>query len=241
MAKRITILIILIALILACQFGSAQNANSDFDLVSKSIRFPHKFKKWKFQSSLGFSMVKLPLDWVENSIQAPLVNFHGTLGMPAGFSFDVDFTTIIVSNQISIGPKWNFIHRNFSFNIGYDFSLSTGRMNFAGFDNKGLNLINYPNFSIGVKIKDVALTYKYEAVIVSLTTMKTGNNIITKDKNYFNGSTMALYLEQRLWKKRIFILGFKFSSLKYYWPAWMVFSTFDRFYNIPELYFGWGF
>jgi len=216
-----------------------QKLKSPFDLTSKSMRFPHHYKKWGFQTSVGFSMVKPPFDLVENAIQAPLVNFHTTFGMPYGFSLEGDITTLVVSNQITLGPRWNFIYKNFSFNLGYDFSFLAGWMTFGGFNNTGTGWIAYPNVSLGLKTSDVAFTLKGEAVIIVLSTMKAGENEVSRKTNYFNGGTLALYLEQRLWKNKVFVIGLKDNYVKLYWPCWMLFDTFDRYYHVPELYLSW--
>jgi hypothetical protein len=218
---------------------NAQEPKADFDISRASIRFPHPYARWHFQVAAGFSMVKLPFDLVENAIEAPLVNIHSTFGLPAGFSLEGDLTTLVVSNQLSLGPRWNFLYRNFSFNVGYDVAYCYGRMNFAGFKNSSYVWINYPNLAVGYKIKDIALTLKAEAVIVTSTASKAGSNEISHSRNFYNGTTYALYIEQRLWKNNVFTIGLKDNCVKYYWGTWMLFTTFNRFYHIPELYFSW--
>ena len=217
----------------------AQEVNDNFDIATSSMRFPHHYNECRLQKSLGFSMVKLPFDWVENAIEAPLVNFHMTFGLPVGFSIEGDVTTIFVSNQLTIGPRWNYRHNNFSFNLGYDLAFAFGQMKVAGFDNNVKAWIHYPNLSIGFKIKDVAFTLNGEVVVLAHTSTRAGQNEITHSSNFFDGGTGALYIEQRLWGDHVFILGLKDSYLKFYWPAWPVFSTFNRFYHIPEIYFSW--
>lgn len=211
----------------------------DFDITAASMKYPHRYGKWKFQTSAGFSMVKPPFDLVENALQAPLVNIHATFGMPAGFSLEGDITTIVVSNQFSLGPRWNFREGPFSFNLGCDLAFIYGRMNFAGFKNSASAWFGYPNLSVGCRIKDIALTARGELVYVLQATSKSGENELSRSTNYYNGGTCALYIEQRLWKNRVFIIGLKDNIVKHYWPTWMLFSTFERYYHVPEIYFGW--
>jgi hypothetical protein len=238
--KRTTLLrrLLLLWLALLCIGGMAQSP-PDFDIAAASMKFPHRYGLWKFQTSAGFSMVKPPFDLVENAIQAPLVNIHATFGMPVGFSLEGDITTILVSNQFALGPRWNFRSRNFSFNLGYDIAFVYGRMNIAGFHNSAKAWIQYPNLSVGCRIKDITLTAKGELVAILWSSSKSGENEINHTTRYFNGGTCALYIEQRLWKNTVFIIGLKDNIVKYYWPTWMLFSTFDRYYHIPEIYFGW--
>jgi hypothetical protein len=217
----------------------AQQKSPPIDIGMESTYFPHHYHEYKIQTGLGFYMVKLPYDWVETALEAPLIDLHLTFGLPAGFSLDGDLSTIVVSNQITLGPRWNFIHRNFSFNLGYDLGFSLGMMNIAGFKNTGMMLIHYPNLSLGFKTRKLAFTFKGEVVIIGWASMKTGENLITSTNNYFDGVTGGIYLEQRIFRKKVLIIGFKDNYLKNYWPAWMVFSTFDRYYHIPELHLMW--
>ncbi len=100
-------------------------------------------------------------------------------------------------------------------------------------------LTQYPNLSIGFKTKTLAFTVKGEAVIIAWGQMKTGENVLMNSPDFFDGVTGAIYLEQRIFKKKILIIGFKDNYVKYYWPAWMVFTTFNRYYHIPELHILW--
>ena len=238
MRTKIFVALFLFLLVSTCSVFP-QAKSDTFDIVQKSFFYPHKYEKWKVRTSLGFSMVRLPYDWVENAIQAPLINLHLTFGMPAGFSLESSFMSIIVSNQLNLGLRWNYRHKDFSFNLGGDIGYNMGVMTFLGFDNKITGWTVYPNLSLGYKVKNVLLTLKGEAVIVTRSTMKSGQNIIESDRNYFNGVTVGFYIEQRLWRNKSFIIGLKDNRVKYYWPAWMVFSTFDLYYHVPELYFSW--
>jgi hypothetical protein len=85
----------------------------------------------------------------------------------------------------------------------------------------------------------MAFTLKGEAVILANIIQKSGENEVDRRANFFNGVTVAFYIEQRLWKNHVFIIGFKDNYEKFYWPTWMLFSTFNRYYHIPELSFSW--
>ena len=210
-----------------------------FDITRPSMLFPHQYKKWGFQVSAGFSMVKPPKDLVENAIQAPLVNIHATFGLPWRFSLEGDLTTILVSNQFALGPRLSLNSGNFGLKVGYDIAFVYGQIKQFGFDNSTKVWIHYPNLSLGYKLKKMAFTLKTEVVAVSGATTKSGENEITRSKNFFNGITVGIYLEQRIHKNNLFVIGFKDNYEKYYWPTWMIFTTFNRYYHIPELYFSW--
>jgi len=232
---------ILFFLILSFSFNAidAQEKKDTFDITMHSMRFPHHYKKWGFQIAAGLSLVKPPMDLLENAIQAPLVNIHMTFGLPWRFSLEGDVTTIVVSNQFSLGPRFGYGVKNFYFNLGWDVAFVYGQLRQFGFDNNAKVWMHYPNISIGYKLKKMAFTLKGEAVFLANITMKTGENEVVHTKNYFNGFTAAFYIEQRLWKNHVFVIGLKDNYEKFYWPTWLLFSTFNRFYHIPELSFSW--
>lgn len=231
-------------MLVAASLGSAgclqaQEKAPPIDIGNESMYFPHHYGKYKIQTGLGFYFSKLPFDWVENALQAPLVDLQLTFGLPAGFSLQGSLNTVVVSNQVTVGARWNYICKNFSFNLGYDLGYALGMMNIAGFSNTGMAIIHYPNVSIGFKTRTLAFTVKGEAVFMGWGQMKTGENLVTRNGSFFDGATAAIYMEQRIFKKKILVIGLKDNYVKYYWPAWMIFSTFDRYYHIPELHLIW--
>jgi hypothetical protein len=233
-------IIILIVLLLLGSSQAQEPAKPDtFDITSNSIRFPHQLKKWAFQTGIGLVIVKPPMDLLENAIQAPLVNVHVTFGLPWKLSLEGDLSTIFVSNQFSLGPRIGFGHRNFSFNAGWDVAWVYGQLKQGGFNNSTNVWIHYPNISLGYKLKKMAFTLKGEAVVIASLSAKSGENEISRTKNSYNGFTVGFYLEQRLTKNKVLVFGIKDNYEKYYWPTWMIFTTFNRFYHIPELSFMW--
>jgi hypothetical protein len=210
-----------------------------FDITNNAIRLPHHFKKWGFQISAGLLMVSPPKDLVETAVQAPLVNIHMTFGLPWRFSLEGDVTSILVSNQFTLGPRWGYGVRNFYFNLGWDLAFIYGQMKQGGFNNSTAVWMQYPNISFGYKLKRMSFTLKGEAVSILNAYTTSGENEVTKSKNIFNGVTVAFYVEQRLWKNNVFVFGIKDSYEKFYWPTWMLFTTFNRYYHIPELSFCW--
>ena len=224
-----------------CYFLQAQKPMplDTFDITRHSMQFPHQYKKWGFQVSAGLLLVKPPFDLMENNYQGPLVNIHATFGLPWKFSLEGDISSILVSNQFSLGPRLSFLFRNFGIKLGWDVAFSYGQLRQFGFDNKSKVWIHYPSISLGYKLKTMAFTFKAELIGVSRVSQTTGENEVVQSKNFFNGFTGAIYIEQRLWKEHVFMVGLKDNYEKLYWPTWMLFTTFNRFYHIPELSFIW--
>ena len=235
--NSITKIVLLLILSGICQGVRAQEADT-FDIASASVYYPHRLTPGKFSMEVAMSQVKLPFDWLETAVQAPLFHFHALYGLPKGFSLDGRFSTLFVSNQIALGPHWSIEGRHVSFNVGYDVGYTFGQLNQFGFASSANSWINYPNASVGYKFKDVSFTLKGEWVVVTYFTTKQGDNEVSTEKNFSNGYTIGIYMEQRIHKNKVLVLGLKNSYAKYHFMAWPAFSTFNRYYNMPEFYIG---
>jgi len=233
--------IMILLIFMFMQAGHCQDnaAKDTFDITGHTLLFPDNLKPWRFRIGAGFLIAQPPMDIIEQSLQAPMVNVNMRFGLPWKFSLACDITTIIVSSQLSFGARFGTGIRNFAINAGWDFAWAYGQYRPEGFDNVTKAWLHYPNVSLGYKLKKMAFTVKAEAVYVASIqqligkTAATGLAVASYD-NYLNGFTGAFYIEQRLWKNNVLIIGLKDNYLKYYWPTWMLFSTFNRFYHIPE-------
>ena len=234
--------LILMVLLVPAGFSrlSAQDVTSVYENQEMpSMHMPRFDKIVKYRASIGLSMVQPPKDMVETAIQAPLFNYHMIYSLPWKLSVEGDISSLIVSNQLTLGPRFNYSKDNFGFKLGWDLAFVFGRLKQFGFDNSTKAWLNYPNLSGSYQCKKMIFTLKTEAVIVSSVNTKTGENQLSNSKNFYNGYTGAFYIEQRLHKNKVLIIGFKDSYVKYCWPVWLTFSTFNRFYHVPEISFSW--
>jgi hypothetical protein len=204
-----------------------------------SMHLPRQDKISRYRASIGLLMVQPPKDMVETAMQAPLFNYHGIYTLPWKFSVEGDFTSLIVSNQISLGPRINLSKGNFGLKLGYDLAFVAGQLKQFGFNNTTKAWLHYPNISGSYQWNKMILTLKAEAIAVASVQIKTGENELSINKDFYNGYSGAFYIEQRLHKNKVLIIGFKDSYVKYYWPVWLTFSTFNRFYHVPEISFSW--
>lgn len=208
------------------------------DLNSKTIILPHVYKPWKVKTSLSVLFTRLPMDWIETSLDVPVVQFNGKLGLPAGFTLESGIQSVYVSNQVRLGPHWNVGWGKFSFSPGIEAALLFGKMTIAGFNNTAWGWSMYPGISIGFNTGEVAFTLSGEYNILESLKITSGNAEITHSRNFKSGHSIALYMEQRLWKNHIMILGVINNFQKFYYLAWPAFSTFNRRYYIPQVYIG---
>ena len=64
------------------------------------------------------------------------------------------------------------------------------------------------------------------------------NHDIGKYVGKYDGLSLGLYIEQPFWKRAVVVLGMKFTVSRFYYPAWMAFTRFDRPLLIPETVLG---
>ncbi len=207
-------------------------------LNKNTVIFPAEYELNDFQWSFGMMGTTLPKDWVETAIKAPLFTFNFKYGLPANFSLAASFEFVIVSNQIRLGPRWGMEFDDFSFNLGYDLAYVFGALNQFGFKNKFRAIYNYPNISLGYRINDLFFTIQAELMIITARKLTTDDIDTGSDINKMPGGTISIYLEQPLWKDRMFIIGLKNNITKFYYMAWPVFTTFNKLYWIPQLHLG---
>jgi hypothetical protein len=233
---------LLVSFLVVTSILLAQNKKAEpaeFDIIHASLFYPQTPKLRRIKVAILIEKFKFPESWLEGSYHVPFLNVNGRIGLKRNFSGHVSLGTIIVSNQLSVGFKWNKqFDDKFSFNIGYDISGVYGGLSFMDFDTRVTASIHNPNLAFGYRYKDIAFTLTGNLSVVAQVKIRTGENVISDEKNFYNGFGVGLYMEQRLWKDNVIILGLKNHYVKFDYIAWPAFSTFNRYYNVPEISFG---
>ena len=209
-----------------------------FDIEKNSFIFPHVWKPRKLKAAVGLTSTKFPLDYVESAIRIPLIDISATIGLSKGFDLSANISSIYIANQVRVGFHWNRQGKIFSTKIGYDTGFSFGALTQFGFDNRTSAWSHYPNASIGFKVKDVAITLKSEVNLITYINTTAGGVKVTELKDFFNGGSVGIYVEQRLWANHVLIVGGRDNYVKYYYPVWPSFSAFNRNYHNIELFIG---
>ncbi len=247
-------LLYLLALCVSLQLNAENTIAPDpradyngFDIAKAGSRYPRVYDLWDLRGMIGFSVVKPPYDWLENAYQAPYFDIRGKLGLPYNFSLEGEAQSLIVSNQIRLGPHYTyqFSGNKFSFDVGCEVAFDFGYMDMegVGFNNSMAAWQIYPQIKIGYKLNDeIAFTLESSIDLLTTLKMRAGDQHIITNYSYqneiVNGGTLAGYIEQRFFKDKVLIIGVKSNSVRFYYLTWPAFSTFNRIYNIPELYFG---
>ena len=209
-----------------------------FNIEKNSFILPHIWKPGSLKAAVGLSSTKFPLDYVESALRIPLIDLSATIGLPKGFDFSLNTNSIYIANQVRAGLHWNREGKVFSTKLGYDVGFIFGALTQYGFNNRTSAWSHYPNLSIGFKVKDIAITLKTEANIITYINTTAGGIKITEFADFFNGGSAGLYVEQRLWANHVMIIGCRDNYVKYYYPVWPSFSEFNRKYHNLEFFLG---
>ena len=218
-------------------FYSVSTANAQqLGANENTFFFPHTYRYHQMISSLGVSTAKLPEDVVETDdlIRAPLFSYRVKYGLPENFLAEGGIETNIVTWQFSLGPKWQYQVNRMGFSLGADIAFWIGQLKHFGFDTDVNGWTLYPNISAGYQFDKFAISIKSEVVLNLAENARQGDLEISDNLDFYNGWTIGVYLEQPLWKDNFLVLGIRTTFLKYYYPLWAAFSTFDRTYFIPE-------
>lgn len=212
----------------------------DMAIGKNSFYLPHSLKSGEIIQNIGLSSAKLPEDVIEtdDAFLAPLLAYRIKVGLVDNILAEGSFESNIVSFNFSSGFKWNQRFGRFSLSAGTDISFWFGKLNSYGFDTKidGWNLS--PNMSIGYEFPNFSVSLKSELMLILTQSTRNGD---IKTNNFFHtlaGYSVGFYIEQPLWKDNFVVIGFKSNYARFYYPLWAGFSTFDRFFFIPEFIFG---
>jgi len=212
--------------------------SDDEDLVFQYMILPGSLNIWETKTSLSILFTHLPYDWVEIAIEVPLFQISNKIMFPAGFTLESHFQSIIIANQLRVGPHFYYDIGMFSFGAGFDNEFMFGKMKIAGFNNKSRGWSMYPNILAGCRIKDIAITLNGELTFINSLKTASGNEEISHSGKMFSGFSVSVFAEQRLWDDHMMILGLINNFQKIYFPAWPAFSTFKRQFYIPQFYIG---
>jgi hypothetical protein len=203
--------------------------------------FPQPIASGKYTSTVGLLAAGLPEDQVEEAstaIRSPLLNYQALYALPSNFQLYGGFYTNLITYHFSLGPKWGFRFDRFTGAIGYDVAYWFGQLEQYGFQSKIHGWLHYPNLTCGYDFGHFAISIKGELILLSSLTEKQDDIEISNNQNSFGGGTVAVYIEQPLWKDNYMLIGLKANFTKFYYPTWAAFATFNRYLFIPEIVLG---
>jgi hypothetical protein len=204
------------------------------------FHYPSRLTPGDLRWAISVEFAKIPEDIIEEAsyVRAPLFKFSARYGLPENLVLNGQIATQIINNHFTLGAGWVYKRDQLHVTVDYGLAYWFGSLEIEGFDNSARGWINYPGLAVGYDFGVLALTLRGELNIVTSLSTFAGDIEVSSDNNFFNGYAISLVMEQPLYRQKYITLGFRMNQLKFYWPTWPLFPTFDRYYYIPEVIIG---
>ncbi len=232
--KKSVVMIILFLLI------SFRTTPQSLDLRRNTFHLPSAMKTGEVVHTIGLATAGLPEDVIEtvDAFRAPLLAYRAKVGLPFNLSTTGGIESNIITWHFSAGLNWSHEFGELGVSAGADVAFWFGWLDQEGFDTRVNGWQLYPNISIGYTFPRFSVTVRSELMIPFKQSTRIGDIVTSERSRRVEGWSVGIYIEQPLWKDNYAVIGFKSNFTKFYYPMWAGFSTFDRFFYIPEFIIG---
>lgn len=216
-----------------------QDTTLPFDIKTNCQYLPALKKQWAYHHSLNTTLIFLPNSWLEQTISAPMLYYRSNFYLPLNLIMQNDLKTIGIANEIRTGLGFqhsfsNHLHSK----IGYQFGYNFGFLNSFGYNNDIKVLQHHPFFEIGYYFNEIAFTLIAKIDFTGKIYYSAGdveNSFNTRD---LNGGSIGIMMEQPIFKKKTFLIGFTVNYNQFHILGWPAFNTIRKRFLIPEFTFG---
>ncbi len=186
--------------------------------------FPMFHEKWR--SSIGFTLMTTPEDITEEvRLRIPCGDFNVLRRVNNAFNLEGRVMFQFLQNHISAGIHYRkAITDKWYISAGNDIGYWFGFLKVDGFNSRGSGILDYPNLSAGYRTNNnLLVTFKAQASLNLDYKAVNGGNTFTSKKNFYNGETFTLALEQPFWNKKHLTLAVSAINNYFYWQTWSLF------------------
>ena len=225
--------------IAAAQFAEAQD--TAFKAKHAAIYFPYPMYHEKWRSSIGFTLLTTPEDITEEvRLRIPCGDFKVIRKISTNVLMNGRVLFQFVQNHLSAGITYvRPLSTKFYISAGDDMAYWFGFLKLQGFNSKASGWINYPNVSLGYRSgKNLLVTLKAEVSVNLYYQAANGENKFSSGKNYYNGESITVALEQPFYNKTHLTLAFSATSNYFNWQTWSLFYKTDRKVFYPQITVG---
>lgn len=194
---------------------------------------------WDFGASFGGSLTLLPQPLTESTVPAPSVDFRARLGLPLNLMAYGRASSNIATSFVQAGLSWSVAIDNFSVGAGWSAAYMYGNLTFIDdFNTSQHRWLNYPMVTGTAKFKDVLLTVRIEAELMTSLTKRIETQTITTENDVYTGSSLTIAVEQPFWKNTHVLFGATFSLSSNPYQAWFIYNTFQDRLLTTEFFMG---
>jgi hypothetical protein len=211
--------------------------DSTFDIRTNTLYLPAPQPFGRFHHAAGLVQVYLPHEWLEQSIVGPMLEYAATFSLPAGFGMAGSVRTLLVANEVRLGPYWNLaLSDKFYIGTGIQLGYGFGLLREFGFNNT-INVWDHrTHLRVGYTQGNVAVTIQGRMdwlINTRLGLRRYSTESVTGAP--FNGYSCGLFVEQRISRQKSVCFGFIANFNKFHILGWPALMIADRQFFIPEI------
>ncbi len=200
----------------------------------------HRSQRVNTTIRLRLRKIYLPDQWLEQSVSGPMIEYKANYALPAGFSLNGSLKTLLIANDIRLGPSWNYsltdqLHLAIAYQLGFGFGI----LKEFGYNNTMKVWQHHPMLRLGLNFKNIAITFQGQLDWMM------GTKLVLDDYatsnvtgSTFNGYSLGLFIEQRITRRNSICFGFISSFNKFHILGWPALMIVDHRYFIPEVTVG---
>jgi len=209
-----------------------------FNIKYFSYLLPQSHPKWHYYQSLSFSYVDIPAAWALQKVNAPLITYSAKFSLPKSFELQASLATVYVSNRLNFGPSWNHSIDNYHFGVGYQIDHDFGQLNQFGYKTKFSAWGQQAFATVGYSFEKMALVVRGDLYLTNSVDFDEAGHSVPMWHSFTNGYSISASLEQRLYRNKVFSIGFKLNNIRYHFLAWPAFPVNQNNYWVPEIQLG---
>ena len=218
-------------------FGQKKQVDT-FNIHEASFFLPQPLPGGHYSSSISVLYVVTPQDWTLDNITAPMFSYQGKYTLPKGFNLQAGLASMIISNQVKLGPFWNYKMDNNYIGLGWQVAFDYGILNQFGFATSLTGWEQQPSVTLGHAFNKTAVTIRGELYWTNALYFIEGKNAIPYTTSFINGYSFTASFEQRLFNNRALVFAMKWYYLRYHIIAWPAFPVNQKRYWFPEFQIG---
>jgi len=171
-------------------------------------------------------------------LRLPLLTASSRIGLSGPLLGEISISTNVATLHVAAGPRVAFERDRLSVSAGFSVAFWYGRLDLSGFDSQLQGWIHYPSLSLGWRFDGFTISTEAQLILSTSLSARLGDLRIERATDTFSGVTIAVHVEQPLWKDQIVSLGVRAYWTKLYYPSWAAFPAYERHFWIPELTVG---
>jgi hypothetical protein len=223
--------------LLGSALGAASLAAQAPARTPGTIQYPGEMVPGKIRTAFGVSAISMPAALVQEAaaIRWPMFSLDVVMGLPRDFVLAGTISSEIATNHFELSARWQApLTDRLRADVGLGGALWFGQLKRFVFDNNVRGRFLYPSASIGYDFGTMTLTASAKASFIGSLHARTGELEAASTNNVYNGMSWRVSLEQPFSKHTTVGVSFQMNHLKFYYPQWPLFPTFDHRFWIPE-------